>query len=1400
MKNVKYLFIISCILLLPYKGFSQLIITSFEKQEDLSNISTTAGVEVSLSTDFPALGTYSCKADFPENGGELFLNNIETSYEKIIESSGRLKKEIVHLFVWSNELADLTLVLEDLKDQTYTKPVSIKQGANHIQLRLSDVEGLDLEQIKSIGIKTKKKNVFYIDYVSFDKFFPALETIGRWDAEYTTNIEMPHYPWGSKLAAGPIKSYSISPIFDGRGIIELAGRLDLDFDVTTIGRLAGADKWGLGDFYHARSRGVSGDGPYFSLAHNYIADDLLFSPEFDVIIWPGLHKWETYPEQVRNAILERVKNGTGLVLLFPISDNEKVDGLWGISPIMSLKAGNSQPKIDDREMSVWPEDLDSSKWVQTASHYITKGVLLEAFPWGYIGVLPYQNKQGDVLLETTDGNPVLAVSNYGKGRVVAMSYPERGFLPRIDNPWETGLNYPYWEYQWSLVARSVIWASGKEPDTFIEEASRTSEGISVIFNKSEKNRSVDVQVIDEYGDVEEEITASLSSQQTKADIKISKELAGGDHIVNIQLKGDNGVYDWYSLMFETPKIAKIVSVEIKESEIPVGEIVQSTVLLRSSELVTGMLTSRLYDNYGRLVDEKSQEVSFQGEKSFAATLNSKNIITHLGKTEFLLYINDNQADHKSEEVFFLQPRLWDDYDITMYHFGPNPVPGTWSAVDQQLQELNVTTLAAYTLENSKHANYKMQAQTRIHGVESPDRGPDLDYYKEMKAKYLETNDKLVLKRKYGLKDSVYLNSIRDDLTTRLGEWKKFSPSAYYIYEEPSVTRYDDALDLCFRETTLEAMRTWLQKEYEGIEALNHQWGTNFVQWQDVIPDDSQEARKRGNYSSWADHRTFMEICWADQFKFVQDIVNEVDPGGLVQLSGTQAASSHNGYDYSRLNKYVGQMNPYNIDNQLEYHHNFNPELKVSGQAGYGALGKGVIYDYYHHLFLKETGGSYIFWQVSSMNPDLQICQAGMDMKEGFDEMLRRGIGRLVGSYDPENELKIAVHFSYPSVHAAWIVDGEIMQETRVGSNNSETLKQLNRNRDGWVKILHDAGVGFDFISYSSIEEGGLKTKGYKVLILPMSYALSDEEVKQIEKFVEQGGILIADALPGVMDDHTKFRSKRAFADVFGIKARAYTREELITPDSEVKLKVKKADVLLKENNKSELLYNEYGKGSAFLLNYFMNNYAEEKLSGNGEASLLKIRTLFEKENLKSGINLTKLTGEPIGGIEKYSFSEDNGSTRLLGLLPGKSGKNEEINLLVDQTVHLYDIRNKKYLGEGNQFRISLKASVPELFALVYGKIDDIKAEAPSSKKPGEKVELNFELTGTGVSDLKSVVRVDVFNPDGKIMNYYSKNCDITNGSGSFSFNLALNEQLGTWKIRLTEVISGIEKDVTITVK
>lgn len=1376
--------------------YSQKIITSFEKENSLSNVEATDGVRVFRSTDFPALGAYSCKVNFPESGGTVFINNLAGRYQENIEGSGANKKDVFLCFIWTNEISEIKVVFKDSLNKIFSKQHKLKKGANHIQLLLSEVNNIDLQRLKSIGINTNSSQVFYLDYFAFDQFQPVLDKLGRWDVEYSTEIQTPHYPWGKELVNGPIKSYSISPVFDGRGIVELAQRLDLEMNVTTMGRRAGAERYGYGDFYKRRVAN-HGDSTSYNLAHNYMAENLLFNPEMDVIIWPGIHKWESFSKQVRDAVLERVNQGTGLVLLYPISDRHNAS-LWDVSPLKSIEASKAQVIVKDREMWTWPENLDMTKWSPTEAHYITRGVVFEAFPWGHMGALSYQNNSGKVLLETERGNPVLAVKKYGKGRVVAMAYPEKGLLPRIDNPWETGLNYPYWEYMWSLVARSVVWAADRNSETAIENVMQTHKGLAIRLNNILKKSSVNIQVTDEFGMLEKEMSVSVSIGQTMLEIDFDKKLSGGKHLVKLQLKGEEGTYDWYSMQFETDKIAKIASIESESNEMAVGEKVRAKIGISSKSKIKGMLTAHLYDNYGRLVDEQMQEVRFKGDSTFNVTLDSKKILTNLGKLEILLHADGKQQDHKTEEIFFLQPRNWDDYDVTMYHFGPNPVPGTWHGIDQQLQELNVTTLAAYTLDNSKHANYKVQAQTRIHGVESPDGGADLEYYQEMVDKYLETQNKHLLVRKYGLSDSTYLNAVREELTKKIGDWKKFSPSAYYIYEEPSVTRYDGALDLDFSKASLSEMRKWLRSQYNSLKALNLQWGTNFDKWQDVIPDDSFEARERGNYSSWADHRTFMEVSWANHFKLVQQIVHELDPDGLVQLSGTQATSSHNGYDYSLINQYVGQMNPYDIDNQLEYHLTFNPKLKISGQAGYGKMGKSVLYDYYHHLFLKETGGSYIFWQVSSMNPDFRINRAGTAMKKGFDELLKRGIGRLVSSYQPENELKIAIHYSYPSVHAAWIVDGKISANT--GNNDSKTLVQFNKNRDGWVKSLHDLGFGFEFIAYNKIEAGGLIAGGYKVLILPMSYAISDLEVKEIEAFVKAGGIVVADALPGVMDNHTKFRKTRALADVFGIAGSPYSREELVTPEAEIKLKTRKSKPLIKEKSKPELVYNKYGKGSAYLLNYFMDKYPKEKLNQNNEVSLAKLRGLFERENIGSSIRITKPNGSTENSIEKYSFSKNDEATQLLGLLPGKGGKDRGIILHIKEQMHLYNIRNKEYIGEGKVFKIWMKKSVPELFGLVKTRIESFRIDAPSKAKRNEKITITIDFDQELFSDFTSVASIDVYNPSGERTNHYSKNCDIKNGVGQYSFTTALNDTSGRWKIRITEVISGLEKEVSILIE
>lgn len=1389
-KNISVCLLIWVATFIASNSYSQQILCSFESDADVQSVVYSPGVTILQTTDFAALNAHSLKCEFHEKGGSLTISNLRLPSWMAALGEKHIDVNTLLLFIWSPVKDSVNISVEDSSATIAGADFILKSGANHLQLPFSKLGRLNSNKIKSLIISTKKHASLYVDYIALDQFQEALVNNGRWDVSYSDKIPTKHYSWGNDFINGKIKTYSISPIFDGRGIVELSERLPLDFKVTTIGRSAGINRWGFGDFYNRRNPS-SDDGQHpYSLAFNYIADDLLSSDSFDIIIWPGIHPWETYPKYIRESIMKRVKEGAGLILLYPIGKNNS--DFSDLSPLTLTNSINidSIVKLNKKTSSLFGF-ADSSQWSDVKEHYITHGIPFNVFPFGKIAVLPSNANNSEVLLKTKNGNPVLAIKKYGKGRVVAMTYLESGLIPMLQNPWGTGLNYPYWEYMWSLLARSVVWAAGKESQTGVKSAHYTEGNLFVDFKNLQEGDSLLASVTDDFGLEEKNITIALNPKQPNVKIRLNNTLHSGKHIANLRLKGKKGIYDWYSTKFSIEATGEITSILIDQDEIQVGKQVRGNVSISAKKPFNGTLIAKLFDNYSRLADMRKIEVNFTGNKDYTFDLNSKNVLSHLGRVEILLADGDKQTDKKTKDIFFLKPQIWDDYDVTLYHFGPNPVPGTWPSIDSQLRRMHVTTLAAYTLEQSRQANYKVQAETRISGMESPDSGPDLAYYDSIKNKYLLTHDKNVLVRKYGLNDSSFLHSIKNELYQKVTKWRKFSPSAYYIYEEPSVTRYDDALDLDFSPVTLSAMRTWLADEYASLNALNKQWGTAFKTWREVVPDDTYEAQRRGNYSSWADHRTFMERSWAGQFKYVQDILHEIDPGGLVQLSGTQASGAHNGYDYSQIDKYVGQMNPYDIGNQLEYHHDFNPDLKISGQAGYGALGKKVLYDFYQHLFVNETGGAYIFWQQSALNPDLSFCKSALYMKDGFHEMRELGIGKLVALFKPENENKIAIHYSYPSIHGAWIVDGKIKKPGADGSS-SETLEQFRRNLDGWVNILKDAGLGFDFISYSGIEEEELMEKGYSTLILPMSIALSDKEIRQIELFVKNGGTVISDAMPGVMDKHNKFRNKSSIAHLFGIMPASYNAQDITTPSSDKKLKAEGAKPFSSKYKFVQNLEHHYGKGKAFMLNYFLDQYPIMKAQGRNGATLLKLKDLFEKAGIVSSVTFINKNNAPINDITKYSFTGEDGKSKLLGLLPGENVTSAPLVIHMGSAMHVYDIRNAKYLGRKENITIDIKPLVPVLLALLPAKIESINVEPIPVTKPGDKVNVNFQIQLADSVKLNSVAAVSVYNPKGEKITYYESNCGIKSDIGHYDFTTALNELQGKWKVEIREVFSGLK--------
>jgi hypothetical protein len=174
------------------------------------------------------------------------------------------------------------------------------------------------------------------------------------------------------------------------------------------------------------------------------------------------------------------------------------------------------------------------------------------------------------------------------------------------------------------------------------------------------------------------------------------------------------------------------------------------------------------------------------------------------------------------------------------------------------------------------------------------------------------------------------------------------------------------------------------------------------------------------------------------------------------------------------------------------------------------------------------------WFGSSGN---EIAPHVLANKETFEEIqgkISKPIVDPKAVFDPD---PIGIYYSHPSLQVGWAMDAIVHGKNWVNRNGSidnqnQTMGVL---RNVWCKVLEDLGLQYDFISYLDVEEEAVKlNKEFKVIILPKTVCLSDKEARALKEFVDEGGILIADYLCGIMDQHGKGRMKGILDDLFGI--------------------------------------------------------------------------------------------------------------------------------------------------------------------------------------------------------------------------------------------------------------------------
>ncbi|MGH9432566.1 MAG: hypothetical protein ACRD3T_13575, partial [Terriglobia bacterium] len=408
---------------------------------------------------------------------------------------------------------------------------------------------------------------------------PGSAATPRIDAPFTLAVQTPHIAWGLPSPESPIHALAVPSVSEGRTLVELAERFPLTYDTVMIDSAWDVNTWtvGRGENYEARN---------YQLLYKYLAQDLTSNTHYDVIVLPALFGWNRLPQAVRDAILKRVEEGAGLVLIHPTTgipapDDPKTTRpmndfapdyavspggkLWEVSPLVDVLSD----RLDDHGyLQVRPDAVTAGPWKSVHQSFITDNVPFDSFPADYLKHYTYHaGKDSTVLVEGANGEPIVATKMYGKGRVVALGYLNHGLSPVIGWKFLGKQNDHWWEYFYSLLDRSVIWAAHREPRMTLlpmrmESGKKRGERVLVALRNSASVRSAELtaDVIDEWGDREGTVTREIKIKKglNRATLALPENLSPGTQFVDVILASGGKHYDWGSVSFSTPKAGEIL--------------------------------------------------------------------------------------------------------------------------------------------------------------------------------------------------------------------------------------------------------------------------------------------------------------------------------------------------------------------------------------------------------------------------------------------------------------------------------------------------------------------------------------------------------------------------------------------------------------------------------------------------------------------------------------------------------------------------------------------------------------------------------------------------------------------------------------------------------------------------
>ncbi len=336
------------------------------------------------------------------------------------------------------------------------------------------------------------------------------------------------------------------------------------------------------------------------------------------------------------------------------------------------------------------------------------------------------------------------------------------------------------------------------------------------------------------------------------------------------------------------------------------------------------------------------------------------------------------------------------------------------------------------------------------------------------------------------------------------------------------------------DATPDALAAWrraMAAEYPSIADFNREMGTSFAGFDAITPPVKPDDNRRFFYHWFR----YNQRAFADFFRWQRSVLHAVEPG--MKLTGKHPASALLG-DALQVNSIPLQMASQDVYGCDAYNGSLL-HYRDAMEAARSLSGGGPVISYETHaqkglgplkpeqaalqMFVQILGGCRgLFFFCNGQQP-----QFGFFHDQATPPPVRESLSRLFTLIDARQEL-----FSLPRAKAEIAVLLSDAAALHTGSDpepsrRDDYTKRVSQTYD----LIRNQHFAVDFITERQLTE---KLKNYRLLVIPSRSILTEGELQLLERFVKEGGKLLAF---GKSFERDEFYQPRPVPALLGIRKR-----------------------------------------------------------------------------------------------------------------------------------------------------------------------------------------------------------------------------------------------------------------------